>query len=94
MYHQWDGGKAAFRFLSRYHQNCGCHGNRKLPFTYNGENNVSTITHSVLIRSSSNLPVTWTDIISWNNSNFGKIGQFPSELGAIERLKKSHILYL
>ena len=38
MYHQWDGGKAAFRFWSRFHQNCGCHGNRKLLLTYDGKN--------------------------------------------------------
>ena len=57
MYHQWDGRKAAFRFWSRFHQSCGCHGNRKLQLTYNGENDVSMLKPSVLIRSS-NLQVT------------------------------------
>ena len=51
MYHQWDGGKAAFRFWSRFHQNCGCHGNRKLPLTFNGENNISMLT-----------PQFWSDL--------------------------------
>ena len=31
MYHQLDGGKAVFRLWSRFHRNCGCHGNRKAP---------------------------------------------------------------
>ena len=31
MYYQWDGGKAVFRLWSRFHRNCGCHGNRKAP---------------------------------------------------------------
>ena len=35
MYHQWDEGKATFRFWGRFCQNCGCHANRKLPLTYN-----------------------------------------------------------
>ena len=39
-------GKAAFRFWSRFHQNCSCHGNRKLPLTYNGENHVHANTFS------------------------------------------------
>ena len=46
----WMGGKAAFRFWSRFHHNCGCHVNRKLPLTYNGKNDASTLTPSVLIR--------------------------------------------
>ena len=53
MYYQWDEGKAAFRFWSRFHQNCGCHFNRKLPLTYNGENDVSTLKLSVLFRFTS-----------------------------------------
>ena len=35
-------------------QNCGYHGNRKLPLTYDGENDVSMLASSLLIRSSSN----------------------------------------
>ena len=79
MDHQWDGGggKAAFMFWSRFRQDCGCHGNRKLPLTYNVENDVSTLTPSVLIWSSSNLQVTRTGI-TWTISNFGQIGPLPS----------------
>ena len=50
-------------------KNCGCHGNRKLPLTYNGENDVSMFTSSVLIRSSSNLQVTRTGIKSQTSLN-------------------------
>ena len=57
----------------------GCHGNRKLPLTYDGENEVSTLTPSILIRSSSNLQVTRTGIKSRTNSNFGQIGPLPLE---------------
>ena len=87
MYHQWDGGKAAFRFWSRFHQNCGCHGNRKLPLTYDGEDDVSRLMASVLIRSSSNLQVTRMGIKYQTSSNFGQIEPLTSELGALERLK-------
>ena len=92
MYHQWDGGGdawvwAAFRFWSSFHQNCSCNGNRKLPLTDNGENDVSMLTPFVLIRSSSNLQVARTGIQSRLSSYFGQIGPFPSELGTLDRLK-------
>ena len=74
-------------FWSRFHQNCGCHGNRKHPCTYNGENDVSTLKPSILIRSLSNLQVTRTGIKSGTSSIFGQIRPFPSELGALEHLK-------
>ena len=89
LYHQWGRGKAAFRFWSRFYHNCGFHGNRKLPLKYNGENDVCTLTPSVLIRSSSNLQITRTGIKSCTRSNFGQIEPLPSELGALERLKNS-----
>ena len=44
-------GIAAFRSGGRFHPNCDRHGNRKLPLIYNGENDVSTLMPSVLIRS-------------------------------------------
>ena len=87
MYHQWDGGNAAFRFWGRFHQNCGCHGDIKFPVTYNGENDVPMLTHSVLIRYSSNLQVTRTGIKSRMSSNFAQIGPLLSELGPLECLK-------
>ena len=62
--------------------------------TYNGENAVSILTPSVLIRSSSNLHVTRIDIKSRMSSNFGQIRPHPSELCALERLKNSHRLIM
>ena len=70
------------------------HGNRKRPFTYNGENDVSKLTPSVLIRSSSNLHITRTGIQSRMSLNFGQIGSLPSKLGALERQNISHIILI
>ena len=42
-------GKGCIRFLGRSDQNCGYHGNRKLPLTYNGKNSVSAFSQSPLI---------------------------------------------
>ena len=70
------------------------HGNRKRPFTYNGESDVSKLTPSVLIRSSSNLHITRTGIQSWMSLNFGQIGSLPSKLGALERQNISHIILI
>ena len=80
-------GKGCVRFWSRFHQKCGCNVNRKLPLTCNGENHVSTLTPSVLTRSSSNLLVTRNGIKSWSCLNSGEIRLLPTELGAIDRLK-------
>ena len=74
-------------FLSRLDQNSGVHGNRKPPFTYNGENGVSTFSRLLLIRSFLYLEVTRTCIKSRMSSNFGQIGPLPTELAALERLK-------
>ena len=66
-------GKDCIRFLCRLDQNYGFHGNRKCPLAYNGENVVSTLTHSVLIQSSSNLQVMRTSIKSRTSMNLGQI---------------------
>ena len=58
-------GKGCITFWGRSDQNCGYHGNRKLPLTYNGKNSVSTFSQSPLIRSLSNLQVMRTGITSW-----------------------------
>ena len=50
VYHLWRGNNN-IRFWDRSNQICGYHGNRKLPLTYNGENDVSTLAPSLLIRS-------------------------------------------
>ena len=85
--------KGCISFLRRFDQNPGFHGNRKYPLTYNGENNVSTPTPSVLIQSSSNLQVTRTGIKSWMSSNFNQIETLPMELGALEHLKNFTYTY-
>ena len=46
--------------LGRLDQNCGFHGSRKPPLTYNGENGVSTFSWLFLIRSFLYLQVTRT----------------------------------
>ena len=40
------------------------------------------------------MQVTWTTIKAWMSSNFGRIPQLTSELAALERLKKRHIILL
>ena len=80
-------GKGCIRFWGRLDQNCGVHGNRKPPLTYNGENGVSTFSRSLLIRSFLYLQVTRTCIKSWTSSSFAQIGPLTTELAALERLK-------
>ena len=46
---------------------------KKFPYTYNGENLVSTLAHSFLIGSSSFLQVTRTTIKAWMSLNFCRI---------------------
>ena len=53
-------GKGCIRFCGRLDQHCGFHGNRKPPFTYNGQNDVSTFSRLFLIRSFLYLQVTRT----------------------------------
>ena len=45
---------------------------KKFPYTYNGENLVSTLALSFLIGSSSFLQVTRTTIKAWMSSNLGQ----------------------
>ena len=53
---------------------------------YNGENVVSTLAPSFLIRSFSYLHVTRTSITSRTSSKFSQIGPRTAELAALERL--------
>ena len=66
----------------------GFHGNHRVN---NGENVVSTLAPSFLIRSSSYLQVTRTSITSRTSSKFGQIGPRTAELAALERMKKNPI---
>ena len=66
-------GKGCIRFWGRLDQNSCYHGNRKAPLTYNGENDVSTFSRLLLIRSFLYLQVTRTCIKSRTSSNFGQI---------------------
>ena len=65
---------------------------KKFPWTYNEENLVSTLAPSFLIGSSSFLQVTRTTIKVWMCLNLGRIPPPTSELAALERLKKHHII--
>ena len=80
-------GKGCIMFWGRLDQNSGVHGNRNPPLTYNGENDVSTFSQLLLIRSFLYLQVTRTCIKSRTSSNFGQIGPLTMELAALERLK-------
>ena len=75
-------------------QNSGFHGNRTPPLTYNGENDVSTFSRLLLIRSFLYLQVTRTCIKSRTCSNFGQIGPLTTELAGLEGLKNSHRLIM
>ena len=89
-------GKGCIMFWGRLDQNCGAHGNRKPPLTYNGKNDVSTFSRLFLIGSFLYLQVTRTCInfmcsitgIKFRTSpNFGQVGSLTTELAAIECLK-------
>ena len=71
-------------FCGRLDQNSGFHGNRKPPLTYNGENDVSTISRLFLIRSFLYLMVTRACIKSRTSSYFGQIEPLTRELAALE----------
>ena len=79
--------RGCIMFWRRLDQNSGVHGNRKPPFTYNGENDISTFSRLLLIRSFLYLQVTRTCIKSRTRSNFGQIGPLTTELAALERRK-------
>ena len=72
------------RFWGRLDQNCGIHGNRKPPLTYNGEMMSPIFSRLFLIRSFLYLLVTRTCIKSRMSSNFSQIGPLTRELAALE----------
>ena len=74
-------------FWDRLDQNSGVHGNRKLPLTYNGGNDVSTFSRLFLIQSFLYLQVTRTYIKSRTSSNFGQIATLNMKLAALGRAK-------
>ena len=82
-------GKGCIRFWARSDQNSGFHGNRKLPWGYNGENGVSTFSRLFFIRSFSYLQVMMTCIRARTSLNFDLLGPQTAELVALEHLKKS-----
>ena len=87
-------GKGCIRFWGRLDQNCGFHGNRKSPLTYNGGNDVSTFSRLFLIRFFLYLQVTRPCIKSRTSSNFGEIGPLTTELAALSVQKISHRLIM
>ena len=63
--------KGCIMFWGRLDQNSDVHGNRKPPFTYNGENDLSTFSQFLSIRSFLYLQVTRTCIkaqTSWDRT--------------------------
>ena len=64
---------------------------KKIQYTYDGENVVSTLGHSLLIESSSNLHVSRTGIKAGTNSNYGQIWPLTFELHALERQNIPHL---
>ena len=87
------GGESCIMFWGRLDQNSGVHGNRKPPLTYNKENDVSTVSQLLLIRSFVYLQVTRTCIKSRTSSNFGQIWPLTTELAALELLKNFPYTY-
>ena len=80
-------GKGCIMFWGWLDQNSGVHSNRRTPLTYNEENDVSTFSSLLLIRSFLYLQVTRTCIKSRMSSNFSEIGPLTMELAALEHLK-------
>ena len=76
--------KGCIKFRGRLDQKSGFHASRKLPLTYNGENDVSTFSRLFLIRSFLYLQVTRTCIKPRTSSNFGQIGPLTRELVALQ----------
>ena len=87
-------GKGCIRFWAISDQNSGFHGNRKLPYGYNGEKGVSTFSQLFFIHSFSYLEVMMTCMRAQMCSNFGLIGPPTAELAALERLKNPHRLIM
>ena len=60
---------------------------KKFPYTYNGENYVSTFSRLLLIGFFSYLQVMKTCIKAWMSLNLGQIPPLTMELAALQRLK-------
>ena len=60
---------------------------KKFPYTYNGQNLVSTLEPLFFIGSFSFLQVTRTTIKAWMSLNFGGIPPLTSELSVLAHLK-------
>ena len=67
---------------------------KNFPWTYNGENLVSTLEPPFLVGSFSFLQVTRTTIKAWMSLNFGGIPPLTLELAALEHLKNQTISLL
>ena len=72
-------------FWGKSDQNCGYHGNRKLPLTYSGQNGISAFSQSPLNGSLSYLQLTRTGKTSRMSLNLGRVELFTTELFALER---------
>ena len=86
--HHWGGGKAAFCFgPDRIGTLVSMATDSSHRFFFYGENLVSTLAPSFLIRSSSYLQITKTTIISRKSWKFGQIRPRAADLAALERQK-------
>ena len=65
---------------------------KKFPYTYNGKNKVITFSRLFLIGSFSYLQVMRTYIKAYMSLNFGQIPPLTTELAALERLKRCHVI--
>ena len=80
-------GKGCIRFWGRLDKNSGFHGNRKPPWTYNGENDVSIFSWLFLIRAFLYLQATRTCIKIPDEFEFRPDRTTDYGLAALERLK-------
>ena len=60
---------------------------KKIPYTYNGKNEVFTFSQLFLIESFSYLQVMRTYVKAYMSLNFGQVPPLTTELAALERLK-------
>ena len=87
-------GGERLHVLRQIGSKCWCPWQQKAPFTYNGENGVSTFSRLLLIRSFLNLQVMRTCIKSRTRLNFGQVKLLTMELAALVRLNISHRLIM
>ena len=92
--HYLGGGKAALGFVPDRIRTLVSMATDSSHRGYNGENLVTTLAPSFLIRSSYSWQVIRTTTTSRMSSKFGQIGPRTAELAPVERLEKTHRLIM